>query len=35
LGDAIKVMETGFKGDSPLIVHVDDEDGERVQVYIG
>jgi hypothetical protein len=34
LGDAIKVMETGFKGDSPLIVHVDDEDGEHVQIYI-
>ena len=34
LDDAIKVMETGFKGDSPLIVHVDDEDGEHVQIYI-
>ena len=34
--EVIEVMETGFKGDSPLIVHVDEgEDGERVQVYIG
>jgi len=35
LDAAIQVMQTGFKGDSPLIVHVDDEDGERVQVFIG
>ena len=34
--DIIEVMEAGFKGDSPLIVHVDEgDDGERVQVYIG
>ncbi|HEY5159137.1 MAG TPA: hypothetical protein VII93_14340 [Anaerolineales bacterium] len=34
--DVIEVMETGFTGNSPLIVHVDEgDDGERVQVYIG
>ena len=36
MDDVIEVMETGFSGDSPLIVHVDEgADGERVQVYIG
>jgi len=34
--DIIEAMESGFRGDSPLIVHVDEgDDGERVQVYIG
>jgi len=34
--EVIQVMETGFTGDEPLIVHVDEgNDGERVQVYIG
>jgi hypothetical protein len=34
----IKMMELvdhGFTGDQPLVVNVDDDDGERVQVYIG
>jgi hypothetical protein len=34
--DIIEVLETGFSGDEPLIVNVDEgEDGERVKVYIG
>lgn len=34
--DVIQVIETGFTGEEPLIVNVDEgEDGERVQVYIG
>lgn len=34
--DIIQVVETGFAGEEPLIVNVDEgEDGERVQVYIG
>jgi len=34
--DIIQVVETGFTGEEPLIVNVDEgEDGERVQVYIG
>ncbi len=32
----ITMIETGFTGDEPLIVNVDEgEDGERVKVYIG
>ena len=32
----IQVIESGFSGKEPLIVHVDEgETGERVQVYIG
>ncbi|MGZ6346120.1 MAG: SHOCT-like domain-containing protein [Anaerolineales bacterium] len=34
--EVIQVLETGFTGDSPLVVNVDEgENGERVQVYIG
>jgi hypothetical protein len=34
--EIIQVIETGFDGKEPLIVHVDEGDsGERVQVYIG
>ena len=34
--EVIQVLETGFTGDEPLIVHVDEGNGgERVQVYIG
>ena len=34
--EIIQVVETGFSGEEPLIVNVDEgEDGERVQVYIG
>ena len=34
--DIIQVVETGFAGEEPLIVNVDEGDeGERVQVYIG
>jgi hypothetical protein len=34
--EIIQVMESGFIGKEPLIVHVDEGDtGERVQVYIG
>jgi len=34
--EVIQVIETGFTGNEPLIVNVDDgEAGERVQVYIG
>lgn len=34
--EVIQVVETGFTGDNPLVVNVDEgEDGERVQVYIG
>jgi len=34
--EVIQVLETGFTGDAPLIVHVDEGNGgERVQVYIG
>jgi len=34
--DVIEVIETGFTGNEPLIVNVDEGDeGERVQVYIG
>jgi hypothetical protein len=32
----VQVIETGFSGDEPLIVNVDEgEDGNRVKVYIG
>jgi hypothetical protein len=34
--EVIRVIESGFAGHEPLIVHVDEGDaGERVQVYIG
>jgi hypothetical protein len=34
--EVIRVVETGFTGDEPLVVNVDEgDDGERVQVYIG
>ncbi len=34
--EVIEVIETGFTGNEPLVVNVDEgEDGERVQVYIG
>lgn len=34
--EAIQVIEAGFTGEEPLVVNVDDdENGERVQVYIG
>ena len=34
--EIIQVVETGFAGDEPLIVNVDEgNDGERVRVYIG
>ncbi len=34
--EVIQVLETGFTGDEPLVVNVDEgEDGERVKVYIG
>ena len=34
--EIIQVIESGFNGKEPLIVHVDEgEAGERVQVYIG
>lgn len=34
--EVIQVLETGFTGEDPLVVHVDEgEDGERVRVYIG
>jgi hypothetical protein len=34
--DIIQVLESGFNGKDPLVVHVDEgEGGERVQVYIG
>jgi len=34
--EIIQVIESGFSGKEPLIVHVDEgEAGERVQVYIG
>ncbi len=34
--EIIQVIETGFSGDEPLVVNVDEGDkGERVQVYIG
>jgi hypothetical protein len=34
--EVIQVIESGFSGDEPLVVNVDEgEDGERVQVYIG
>jgi hypothetical protein len=32
----VQVIETGFNGEEPLVVNVDEgNDGERVQVYIG
>ncbi len=32
----VQVIETGFTGEEPLVVNVDEgEEGERVQVYIG
>jgi hypothetical protein len=32
----VRVIETGFTGEEPLVVNVDEgEEGERVQVYIG
>ncbi len=34
--EVIEMVETGFTGEEPLVVNVDEgEDGERVQVYIG
>ncbi len=34
--EVIQVLETGFTGEEPLVVNVDEgEDGERVRVYIG
>ena len=34
--EIIQVIESGFSGKEPLIVHVDEGDGgERIQVYIG
>jgi hypothetical protein len=34
--EVIQIIETGFNGDAPLIVNVDEgEGGERVRVYIG
>lgn len=34
--EVIQAVETGFTGDEPLVVNVDEgDDGERVQVYIG
>lgn len=34
--EIIQAVETGFTGDTPLIVNVDEgDDGERVRVYIG
>jgi len=34
--EVIQVIETGFAGDEPLIVNMDEgEDGERVKVFIG
>ncbi|MGD0876532.1 MAG: hypothetical protein ABSA01_00110 [Anaerolineales bacterium] len=36
LDEIIQVMQSGFTGQEPLIVHVDEGDsGERVHVYIG
>ncbi len=36
MDEIIQVIESGFSGNEPLIVHVDEGDsGERVQVYIG
>jgi hypothetical protein len=36
MDEVIEVIETGFTGQEPLVVNVDEgEDGERVQVYIG
>lgn len=36
LDEMIQIIETGFTGENPLIVNVDEgEEGERVQVYIG
>jgi len=32
----IQIIETGFTGEEPLVVNVDEgEDGEKVKVYIG
>jgi hypothetical protein len=34
--EIIQIVETGFTGEEPLVVNVDEgEDGERVKVYIG
>jgi hypothetical protein len=34
--EVVQVVESGFKGEEPLVVNVDEgEEGERVQVYIG
>jgi hypothetical protein len=34
--EVIQVVETGFTGEEPLVINVDEgDDGERVQVYIG
>jgi hypothetical protein len=34
--EIVSIVETGFTGDEPLVVNVDEgEDGERVKVYIG
>jgi hypothetical protein len=36
MDEVIQVVETGFTGEEPLVVNVDEgEEGERVQVYIG
>jgi hypothetical protein len=34
--EIVSIVETGFTGEEPLVVNVDEgEDGERVKVYIG
>lgn len=34
--EVIEMLETGLSSDQPLIINVeDDEDGERIQIYIG
>jgi len=33
--EVIQMVETGFTGDAPLVVNVDDENGEQVKVFIG
>jgi hypothetical protein len=36
MDEVIQAVETGFAGEEPLVVNVDEgEEGERVQVYIG
>lgn len=33
--DTLEFLERGLSADTPLMVHVDDEDGEQVRVYLG